>query len=319
MINITLITIILLSIKAKHFPSKNNVIILDDNNLDDALDKYKHILILFYAPWCGYCKKMFSDFEKAAAILKKEDKIYLAKMDATTELKSAERFSVQAFPTLIFFKKGVPKEYTGGRKKREIITWLRKKTGAAARKKKTKKDLDKFINSAEVSLVYFGKDKKKLSDYKKVAKEVEDLPFVIVNSEKIAQEFNVQRDTVVLFKTFDEKRNILTNITKENIKDFINKYSSPKVMKYGDDAAQIVFVNNVPGLLLFCEDKTDKINYYEKILEEIANKGYNIKPIIITDFKEEMSSKLAEYIGVKETELPTIRIADTRNEIKQKK
>ena len=39
--------------------------------------------------------------------------------------------------------------------------------------------------------------------------------------------------------------------------------------------------------------------------------------VVLTDIKEGMDARLAEYIGVKDSYLPTVRIADTRGDLKK--
>jgi len=53
----------------------------------------------------------------------------LAKVDATVEKTLAERFGIQGFPTLFWFKNGVKSDYSGGRTKDTIINWVVKKSG----------------------------------------------------------------------------------------------------------------------------------------------------------------------------------------------
>ena len=53
----------------------------------------------------GHCKKLAPEYALAAEELgKKDPPMYIAKVDATENKELAERFSVQGFPTLIFFK-----------------------------------------------------------------------------------------------------------------------------------------------------------------------------------------------------------------------
>lgn len=136
----------------------NGVLVLTDANFDDELAKHEFILVEFYAPWCGHCKKLTPEFEGAAEILSKNDPpIALAKVDATEQKTVAERFAVQGFPTLFWFKNGVKSEYTGGRTKDTIVQWILKKSGPPstqvtcdALKDKVADESNKFI------IAYFG-------------------------------------------------------------------------------------------------------------------------------------------------------------------
>ena len=57
---------------------------------------------------------MAPEYAKAASKLKElKSDITLSKVDATVETKLAEKYGVQGFPTIKFFKKGNPMEYSG--------------------------------------------------------------------------------------------------------------------------------------------------------------------------------------------------------------
>lgn len=74
-----------------------------------ALEKYlkkeiKPTLIMFYAPWCGYCKTMKPDYSKAAAELKPD--FILAAIDVNKPENSVVRrtYNISGFPTLLYFE-----------------------------------------------------------------------------------------------------------------------------------------------------------------------------------------------------------------------
>lgn len=54
---------------------------------------------MFYAPWCGHCKKAKPEYEKAAEHYKDDRKVWYAGVDCTIEKKTCEQFEVTGFPT----------------------------------------------------------------------------------------------------------------------------------------------------------------------------------------------------------------------------
>jgi len=112
-------------------PSDVNV--LDTTNFDSiVLDEKKHVLVEFYAPWCGHCKKLAPTWEKLASIYKNEENVVIANVDADKHSTVGGRFGVSGFPTIKFFPKdnkaGVA--YEGGRELEDFVKYINEKTGA---------------------------------------------------------------------------------------------------------------------------------------------------------------------------------------------
>ncbi len=81
--------------------------------LKNVIDsKESSILIDFYAPWCGPCKKIAPLFQKLS--VENSDVLFL-KVDVDEAEAIAEYFQVKALPTFIGIKNGkIIKHSTGG-------------------------------------------------------------------------------------------------------------------------------------------------------------------------------------------------------------
>lgn len=97
---------------------------------DIALDPTKDVLVKFYAPWCGHCKKLAPVWDKLAEEYAGVEDLVIAKFDATTN--EADGVEVQSYPTLTFYPKdnkaGVP--FEGGRELDDIKKWLEENSSA---------------------------------------------------------------------------------------------------------------------------------------------------------------------------------------------
>lgn len=82
-----------------------------------SLTAGKAVFIKFFAPWCGHCKAMASDYEKLAeAHASSTDKV-IAEVDCTDDNAKAlcQEHGVQGFPTLKYGDPAALTDYNGGR------------------------------------------------------------------------------------------------------------------------------------------------------------------------------------------------------------
>ena len=314
--NLIFLSNIIFLICVDKFPLDNDVITLTDFSYEKALNQYQYLMIYFYAPWCGHCRSFDPEYQKAAQVLKKEN-IHLAKIDGSTEKKAAQNFKINGYPTLIFIIKGnEPIEFDGGRSSKEIINWTRKKTGNAILYFDTKDDIEKYKKENEICFIYFGDNERDIKIFEKASQLIEDFPFAVVKNEKLIKKYST-KGTIALYKHFDEKKNELKKINIESINEFAKKYALPKVMVFNDRSVQHIFQKKNPALVLYADNKSANWNKYGNILTEVSEKINRKLSVILTDIKEGIAVRLAEYVGITERDLPLVSILDTRKDFKK--
>jgi len=82
-------------------------------------------LVLFYADWCGHCKKIKPDWDDAAKDANKEDKKMIKVNCGGGTEKDKElmnKYNIEGYPTIIIFDNGTPAEYTGKRTKDDFLS-----------------------------------------------------------------------------------------------------------------------------------------------------------------------------------------------------
>ncbi|KAJ7391853.1 Protein disulfide-isomerase A5 [Desmophyllum pertusum] len=104
---------------------------LTNETWDSFMKEHSSVLLMMFAPWCGYCKSMKPDYFKAAEILSEEHpSAALAAIDCTRFKPLCKQIEIKGFPTVKYFKNGeFEKEYEGDRSVEDLVTFMKTVSG----------------------------------------------------------------------------------------------------------------------------------------------------------------------------------------------
>ena len=177
----------------------SDVLELKDSDFETRIRQHDIALAEFYAPWCGHCKRLAPEYEKAATVLKDNDPpVALIKVDCTAETKVCGKYGVNGYPTLKIFKNGeMSSDYNGPREADGIVKYMRSKAGPSSRELNSVEEVEKFLNNNDQSIVgFFSKhDSALATEFRKVADQL---------SESYRFAHSVNPDVLAKYKHSDE-------------------------------------------------------------------------------------------------------------------
>jgi len=100
-------------------------LIVTDESFDNVLKSHDLVLIDFWAPWCGPCKKVSPILDE----ISEERGLWVGKLNVDENpIKSAE-YAITSIPYMVLFKSGKPvKSITGAKPKHvmleELSEWI---------------------------------------------------------------------------------------------------------------------------------------------------------------------------------------------------
>ncbi|KAG5379069.1 hypothetical protein IGI04_026911 [Brassica rapa subsp. trilocularis] len=288
------------SVRSEETETKEFVLTLDHSNFTDTINKHDFIVVEFYAPWCGHCKQLAPEYEKAASELSSNvPPVVLAKIDASSRfrvslLSRSSETEKQSGPASFEIKSGEDASEVVGDKKVVVVGVFPKLAGS---------EFDSFLATAE----------KLRSDY----------DFAHTSDAKLLPRGeSVTGPVVRLFKPFDELFVDSKDFDGEALEKFVKESSIPLITVFDKDP------NNHPYVIKFFDSPNTKAMFFINFTGESAetlkskyrevatsNKGQGLS-FLLGD--AENSQGAFQYFGLEESQVPLIIIqtADDKKYLK---
>ena len=184
---------------------EKDVLDLTDDTFSHELERLENTLVMFYAPWCGHCKRLKPEYAKAAELLLGNDPpITLAKVDCTESGKeTCNKHSVSGYPTLkIFSRSDVVSDYNGPREAAGIAKYMKAQVGPASKELIDENCLKSFLASDEIGVVGFFEeaDSPLATAFHAVSKKLKEKVKFAHTTTKSLLEKEGHKNTIVLYR-----------------------------------------------------------------------------------------------------------------------
>lgn len=308
------------------FAAETDVLELTDIDFSSQVAEHETVLVMFYAPWCGHCKKLKPEYAKAAELIKYNDPpVILAKVDCTEAGKeTCNKFGVTGYPTLKIFRNGeFSQEYNGPREAGGIVKYLKAQVGPSSKDLSSLAQFEEFIDKDDVAVVgFFEKESDLKGAFLKLADKLREKVRFGHSASKAVLDNVGHKDAIVLYrpkhlhnKFEPDSVKYEGGSKKEEIDTFINKnyhglvghrhrenaneFKPPQVVAYYN----VDYVKNVKGT-----------NYWRNRILKVAKnfaKDFTFSVSAKDDFQHELNEYGYDYV---KGDKPLVFARDAKNQ-----
>ncbi|KAL1533804.1 Protein disulfide isomerase-like 5-2 [Salvia divinorum] len=277
---LSLFCLVLLSpaIGGAQFKLDGKVLELTESNFDAAISNFDYVFVDFYAPWCGHCKRLAPELDKAAPVLAGlKPPVVVAKVDADKYRKLGSKHGVDGYPTLKVFIHGVPTEYFGPRKADLLVQHLTKFVAPDVASLNSDSAIRDFIKEAGTNFpifIGFGLNESSILEiavkYKKkawfsVAKDFsEDIMSLY--------DFDKEPALVVIHPAYNEQSIFYGPFEEGFVEDYVKQSMIPLILPINQDSLKSLRDDERKVVLTILEDEVDdKSKEVIKVLKAAAS------------------------------------------------
>jgi len=315
---------IFLVVCATAFAGEQDVLDLTDNDFSTRVAESETTLVMFYAPWCGHCKRLKPEYAQAAELLRGSDPpIALAKVDCTEGGKdTCNKFSVSGYPTLKIFKNGQESsDYSGPREAAGIVKYMKAQTGPASKDILTVSELETYLAAQETTVLGLFKTESDLKTtfLKYADKFREKFRFGHSSAPEVLSKHD-ESDAIVLFRApqyhnkFESSQVKFDGSSYDELVEFVkSSYHGLVGHRTRDNAADFKHPFAIAYYAVDYTKNPKGTNYWRNRILKVAKEHTGPYKFAISskdDFQHELNEYGYDYTGDK----PIILARDERNQ-----
>ncbi|XP_027215964.1 protein disulfide-isomerase TMX3 isoform X1 [Penaeus vannamei] len=312
--------------------SANRVLELSDRFLE--LRGESSWLIMFYAPWCGHCKKLDPVWNHVAHALYGTE-IRVGRVDCTRFTAVATEFNIKGFPTIMYLKGDTKHTYTGDRAKEDIVGYAVRMAAPPIQHIASFHHLKDIIAQEDLFFVYAGEKEGPLWDaYSELANIYRPFNYFYsidagCMAEQTELEYNpailVFKDGLNYFFPVPDESEIAENLTVVNtsLADWINHERFPLFTKITHgNLHQLWKINKFLAITVVKESKIGTITTDEDAEDYVD--GYKFKDMVESVIKNNREKyhkhyqfgwtgtpDLANSIAMERLQLPSLLVVNS--------
>lgn len=276
----------------------NMMIILNEANFDKIISQYQLVLVQFFVPWCGHCKRFSHELTKASNLSKATGQfIVFGILNAEQDESLARRFNVYNYPSLKLFLNQTMIPYDGPRDHEAILAWVVSKTTSHAVAISSTQEIHTYLEKYPSVLSVLGPDLREMEVINKFAKTNSETGVVYIPSPRQESQGTQKRAKVVLHRRHSKEKEFESWLLQEDtLLEFVQKYKHKPVSDF-DSLQSVERVFNEPGssLVYFTNDSQDSfLPRFHKIAEE---NQHQLKSFLVQN-KQQFAKELREFLGL---------------------
>lgn len=260
------------------FAANGKVTELDESNFESAISSFDYILVDFYAPWCGHCKRLAPELDAAAPILAElREPIVIAKVNADKYRRLGDKYEIDGFPTLKLFTHGVPMDYYGPRNADLLVRFLKKFVAPDVAILNSDTAISSFVEAAGTYFpIYIGFGMNESAIAKFAIKYKKKAWFAVAKdfSDSIMESYDFDKvpALVSLHHTYDERNIFYGPFDDQFLEEFIKQNLFPLCLPISADTLKLLRDEERKIVLTIVEDESDdKSRQLTKILKAAAS------------------------------------------------
>jgi protein disulfide-isomerase A1 len=210
-----------------------------------------------------------------------------------------------------FFRNGNPSDYEGDRTADGITKFCKRQSMPSVSVLDSEDAVESFKGEENVVIVGFF-DSESSSEYKAFRETAETLRdrFVfgaVIGNANLGKKYEASVPSVVLFKTFDEKKNVLAGSELSTLKEFIEANSTPLIDEIGPHNYKNYGESGLPLGYVFVDLQVDgQMEKYVEVIRPIAQKTKGQLNWVYIDWQK--YAKHSERLGLSGKTVPAVAI-----------